>query len=70
LLLTFSRNASSNSSLGTLGVSIDMQNLQELYIKVIEVAKYLPDCMKLIFNVPLLGPIVDELLNILHTKLA
>jgi hypothetical protein len=47
-----------------------MQNLQELHIKVIEVAKYLPDCMKLIFNVPLLGPIVDELLNILHTSVA
>jgi len=47
-----------------------MQNLQELNIKVIEIAKYLPDCMKLIFKAPLLGPVVDELLNILYTKLA
>ena len=68
--MTFSRIASSKSSLGTLGVSIGMQNLQELNIKVIEVAKYLPDCMKLIFKAPLLRPIVDELLNILYTKLA
>jgi hypothetical protein len=30
----------------------------------------LPDCMKLISNTPLLSPIIDELLNILHTKLA
>jgi hypothetical protein len=70
LLLTFSKNASSNSLLGTLGVSIGMQNLQELYIKVIGVAEYLPDCMKLISKARLLGPIVDELLNILHAKLA
>jgi hypothetical protein len=47
-----------------------MQNLQGLNINVIGVAKYLPDCMKLICKVPLLGPIVDELLNILYTKLA
>jgi hypothetical protein len=46
-----------------------MQNLQELYIKVIGVAKYLPDCMKLISNARLLGPIIDELLNIFYTKL-
>jgi hypothetical protein len=51
-------------------VSIGMQNLQELYIKVIGVAKYLPDCMKLISSARLLGPIVDELLNILYAKLA
>ncbi len=31
LLVTFLRNANSNSSLGTLGVSIGMQNLQELH---------------------------------------
>jgi hypothetical protein len=47
-----------------------MQNLQEFSIKVIGVTIYSPDCMKLIFKVPLLGPIVDELLNILYTKLA
>jgi hypothetical protein len=47
-----------------------MQNLQNLQIKVIGVAKYLPDCMKLIFDARLLGPIIDELLNILYTKLA
>jgi hypothetical protein len=47
-----------------------MQNLQELNIKVIGVAKYLPYNMKLIFKAPLLGPIVDELLNIFYTKLA
>ena len=70
MLLTFSRNASSNSSLGTLGVSIGMQNLQELNIKIIGVINYLPDCMKLIFNARLLGPIVDELLNIIYMKLA
>jgi hypothetical protein len=46
-----------------------MQNLQELHIKVIGAAKYLPDCMKLISGARLLGPIVDELLNILYTKL-
>jgi hypothetical protein len=70
LLLSFSRNANSNSSLGTVGVSIGMQNLQKLHIKAIGVVKYLPDCMKLIFKAPLLGPIVDKLLNILYTKLA
>ena len=68
--MTFSRSASSNSSLGTLGVSIGMQNLQKLHIKVIGVAKNLLDCVKLISKAPLLAPIVDELLNILYTKLA
>jgi hypothetical protein len=47
-----------------------MQNLQKLHIKVIGVAKYLPDCMKLIFHMRLLRPIIDKLLNILYTKLA
>ena len=42
----------------------------ELYIKAIGVTKYSPDCMKLIFNAESLGPIVDELLNILCTKRA
>ena len=37
LLVTFLRNANSNSSLGTLGVSIGMQNLQELHNTVVGV---------------------------------
>jgi hypothetical protein len=47
-----------------------MQNLQELHIKVIGVAEYLPDCMKLITSACLLGPIVDKLLNEVYAKLA
>ena len=47
-----------------------MQNLQEIYIKVMGVAKCLPDCMQLISSALLLGPIVDKLLNKLYTKLA
>ncbi len=41
LQVTFSRNANSNSSLGTLGVSIGMQNLQELHYIVVGVTNML-----------------------------
>jgi len=41
LLVTFLRNANSNSSLGTLGVSMGMQNLQELHNIVVGVTNML-----------------------------
>ncbi len=41
LLVTFSRNANSTSAIGTLGVSMGMQNLQELHNIVVRVTDML-----------------------------